>query len=200
MKISHEFEVERSRQAVWEAFQDVPAVAQCLPGAELTEDKGEGHYAGNLQVKLGPMSAKFEGEATVVPNEETHSAQIEGKGVDRSGGSRGQVDVEYRLSESGGHTRVFVDADIKLSGAIAQFGRTGLVEEMSRRLIDEFVYCLHAKLDAGTAEEAAEIEAGEVKGFSLFLSSLMSWLKKLLGSFVSWLKKLTGRLLNRGDG
>ena len=76
---------------------------------------------------------------------------------------------------------MFVDADIKLSGAIAQFGRTGLVEEMSRRLIDEFVYCLHAKLDAATPEAAADIQAGEVKGFSLFLSSLMSWLRKLVG-------------------
>ena len=186
MKISHEFEVERSRQAVWEVFQDVPSMAQCLPGAELTEDKGDGQYGGNLQVKLGPMSSKFEGEATVVPNEATHSAQIEGKGVDRSGGSRGQVVVEYRLAESGGHTRVFVDADIKLSGAIAQFGRTGLVEEMSRRLIDEFVYCIHAKLDATTPEAAADIEAGEVKGLSLFLSGLRSWLGKLF-------KRLLGR-------
>jgi carbon-monoxide dehydrogenase small subunit len=175
-------------------FQNVPAVAQCLPGAELTDDKGDGRYAGNLQVKLGPMSAKFEGEASVTTDEAAHSAQIEGKGVDRSGGSRGQVDVEYRLSESGGHTRVFVDADIKLSGAIAQFGRTGLVEEMSRRLIDEFVYCLHAKLDAETPEAAAEIQAGEVKGFSLFLSSLMSWLKKLIGQLVDRGK----RLLDRG--
>jgi len=188
MKISHEFEVERPLTAVWATFQDVPAVAQCLPGAELSEDRGGGVYVGDLQVKLGPMSAKFEGEAKVVPNPDAHSALIEGKGVDRSGGSRGQVDVEYRLAESSGHTRVFVDADIKLSGAIAQFGRAGLVEEVSKRLIDDFVYCLHAKLDAETPEEAAEIEAGDVKGLSLFLGGLMSW----FGNFFK-------RLFKRGE-
>jgi carbon-monoxide dehydrogenase small subunit len=188
MKISHEFEVERPLQAVWATFQDVPAVAQCLPGAELTEDRGDGVYVGDLQIKLGPMSAKFEGEAKVVPNPEAHTALIEGKGVDRSGGSRGQVDVEYRLAQSGSHTRVFVDADIKLSGAIAQFGRAGLVEEVSKRLIDDFVYCLHAKLDAETPEEAAEIEAGEVKGISLFLAGFMSW----IGNFFK-------RLFKRGE-
>lgn len=185
MKISNEFEVERPIDVVWDAFQDVPSVAQCLPGAEITEDKGGNVYAGAVEVKLGPMSPRFEGEAKISPDEPTRSGHIEGKGVDRSGGSRGQVDVSYRLAESAGHTRVYVDADIKLSGAIAQFGRTGLVEEMSKRLIDEFVYCLHAKLDASTPEQAATIEAGEVKGFSLFLASLTSWIgnlfKRLLG-------------------
>ncbi len=57
---------------------------------------------------------------------------------------------------------------------------------MSRRLIDEFVECLHAKLDAGTAEEAATIQAGEVSGISLFFSSLASWIGSLL-------KRLFGR-------
>ncbi len=185
MKISNEFEVNRPIDKVWDMFQDVPAVAHCLPGATLTEDKGGNAYAGAVEVKLGPMSAKFEGEAKISPDEPSHSGRIEGKGVDRSGGSRGQVDVDYRLADSGGSTRVFVDADIKLSGAIAQFGRTGLVEEMSKRLIDEFVYCLHAKLDAENPEEAASIRAGEVKGISLFFASLAGWIgkffKRLLG-------------------
>ena len=178
MKISNEFEVERPIDTVWDAFQDVPSVAQCLPGATITEDKGGNIYSGAVEVKLGPMSAKFEGEAKISPDEPTRSGRIEGKGVDRSGGSRGQVEVDYRLAEAAGKTRVFVDADIKLSGAIAQFGRTGLVEEMSKRLIDEFVYCLHAKLAADNPEEAAEIEAGEVKGISLFFASLMSAIGK----------------------
>lgn len=180
MKISNEFEVARPIDLVWDAFQDVPSVAQCLPGAVITEDKGANVYAGAVEVKLGPMSAKFEGEAKISPDHGSRTGRIEGKGVDRSGGSRGQVDVDYRLAEAGTATRVFVDADIKLSGAIAQFGRTGLVEEMSKRLIDEFVYCLHAKLDAGTVEEAATIEAGDVKGFSLFLTSLVSWVGNLV--------------------
>jgi hypothetical protein len=54
-----------------------------------------------------------------------------------------------------------------------------LVEEMSRRLIDEFVECLHAKMDAETPEEADEIKASEVKGISLFFSALGSWLGSL---------------------
>jgi len=178
MKITNEFEVKSPIATVWDAFQDVPSVAQCLPGASITEDKGGNVYAGAVEVKLGPMSPKFEGEAKISPDEAARTGHIEGKGVDRSGGSRGQVEVDYRLADSGGSTRVFVEADIKLSGAIAQFGRSGLVEEMSKRLIDEFVNCLHAKLAAETPQEAATVKAAEVKGFSLFLASLTAWIGK----------------------
>lgn len=180
MKLTNTFEVKRPADDVWEAFADVPSVAQCLPGADLTADKGGGAYEGSVQMKLGPMTAKFEGEATVTRDDAAKAGHIEGKGVDRSGGSRGQVKVDYQVAGADGGAVVTVDADISLSGAIAQFGRSGLVEEITKRLIDEFVECLEAKMSAATVEEAAAIEAGEVKGFSLFLSGLMSWIGKLL--------------------
>ncbi len=186
MRFEQEFTVNRPLATVWEFFQDVPQVADCLPGAELTEDKGDGSYAGRLGIKLGPMSANFEGEARVEPDAGAHSALISGKGVDKKGGSRGQVKVTYALSDEGDATRVDVNADITLSGAVAQFGRTGLIAEMSSRLIGEFVECLEAKLSAGSTEEAAEIRAGEVRGLSLFISTVWSrivdFFKKLLRS------------------
>jgi uncharacterized protein len=74
-------------------------VAECLPGAELTEDRGDGTYAGKVSVKLGPMAANFEGEASVTPDEASHSGTIDGKGADRRGGSRGQVKVHYALEQ-----------------------------------------------------------------------------------------------------
>jgi len=179
VKINQQFEVPLPADVVWTFFQDVPSVAQCLPGAEITEDKGGGVYAGKVSVKLGPMSATFEGEATVTPDEAARSATIKGKGVDRRGGSRGQVEVVYRIEETDGGSQVVVDADVMLSGAAAQFGRTGLINEMSNRLIAEFVECLHAKLAASSDEEAAEISAGEVRGISLFFASLWAWIKRL---------------------
>jgi carbon monoxide dehydrogenase subunit G len=186
VKISEVIEVERPLQEVWSLFQDVPELAQCLPGAELTEDKGEGVYAGKVGVKLGPMTATFEGEATVIADEATRSGTVNGKGVDKSGGSVGQVKVAYALEEAEGTTKVSFDADVLLSGAAAQFGRTGLIKEMSSRLIGEFVDCVEAKLAATTVEEAAEIKAAEVKGFSLFMSSL-------LASIVKFFKRLFRR-------
>lgn len=179
MKIEHEFKVARPVDQVWDFFQDVPSVADCLPGAELLEDKGEGQYAGKVSVKLGPMSSTFEGDATVVPDPATKTGAIDGKGADRRGGSRGQVKVSYALASEGSGTKVNIDADVSLSGAAAQFGRTGLINEISGRLISEFVECVEGKLGASTAEEAAEITAGEVNGFTVFIQGLIAWLKKL---------------------
>lgn len=181
MKIQNEFTVSQPVATVWAFFQDVPSVAECLPGAELTEDRGDGTYAGKVSVKLGPMAANFEGEATVTPNEATRSGTIDGKGADRRGGSRGQVSVEYRLAEADGGTKVEIDADVTLSGAAAQFGRTGLISEMSNRLIGDFVTCVEGKLSAATPEAAAEVKAADVKPLQLFFESLLAWIKRLFG-------------------
>ncbi len=181
MNIEQEFVVERAPGVVWDFFQDIPSVAQCLPGAELQGQSEDGTYDGKLTVKLGPMEAAFEGKATVSPDPAAKTALIEGKGVDKRGGSRGQVKVNYALLPEGSGTKVSVSADITLSGPAAQFGRTGLINEMSKRLIGEFVDCLEAKLGATTQAEAGAIQAGEVRGISLFLASLWSWLKGLFG-------------------
>lgn len=183
MQITQEFEVARSVDEIWNMFQDVRAVAQCLPGATLDEDKGNHVYAGSIAVKLGPMAAKFEGEATITPDATNRTAVIDGRGVDKRGGSRGQVKVTYQLTpaESGG-TKVAIDADVTLAGPAAQFGRTGLINEMSRRLIADFASCLEAKLGAPTLEAAQEIVAPEVKPFTLFFQSLLAWLKRVFGA------------------
>jgi carbon monoxide dehydrogenase subunit G len=179
MNIKQEFVVARPTNVVWDFFQDVPDVAQCLPGANLTGQAEDGSYEGNLSVKLGPMAAAFEGTCIVIPDPAALSATIEGKGVDKKGGSRGQVKVVYTITAEGSGSKVLVDADVSLSGPAAQFGRTGLINEMSKRLIGEFVDCLEAKLGASTEEEADSIRAGEVRGISLFFASLWSWFKRL---------------------
>ena len=181
MEITQEFEVAQPIEKVWTAFQDVPSMAQCLPGAELTESKGNDVYLGTVSVKLGPMSPTFEGEATVTANEATRTGVIEGKGADKKGGSRGQVSVTYTLVEKGENTDVSIVAEVALSGAAAQFGRTGVMTEVSSRLIGEFATCLEAKLSAGTAAESANIQAAEVDGLGLVASSIASSGKSLVG-------------------
>lgn len=192
MKITETIEVSRPVDKVWELFQDVPDLATCLPGAELTEDKGDGKYAGVMSVKLGPMTANFEGEATVTSDSAARTGKLSGRGVDKRGGSQGRIKVDYSLeaTDSGG-TRVLVEADVVMAGAAAQFGRTGLIREISKRLIGDFVDCVEGKLAAATAAEAAEISAGDVKGMSLFFASLGS-------AIVKFFKRLFGGRKNDG--
>ena len=174
MNINEVIEVQRDANSVWELFQDVPELARCLPGAEITGQDEDGTYAGNVSAKLGPMKMTFEGQATVELDPAARSGTVSGKGVDRAGGSIGRVELSYRIEPTDSGTRVTIDANLLLSGAAAQFGRTGLLQEISKQLIGEFVQCVEAKLASESPEEASKVSAGEVRGFSLFVSSLSS--------------------------
>lgn len=194
MKFTQDFEIAAPLDQVWRLFQDVPVVVECLPGATLSEDLGGDRYRGDVSVKLGPVSARFEGEAAHAPDEPNRSGRIQGKGTDKKGGSRTQATIDYRLEDSPSGTRVTVDSDIMLSGRVAQFGRPGLVREMTGRIIQEFGANLERKLTEGAAPEAAgdapaphstassttsSTGAPPVRGFSLLIASLWSLLKGL---------------------
>jgi carbon monoxide dehydrogenase subunit G len=189
VKISQQFTVARPLADVWAFFQDVPAVARCMPGAELTEDKGGGLYAGKVKVRLGPFGANFEGEATVAADPAAHSGHVEGKGVDKRGGSRSRMVMDYRLAPADGGTAVTVEADVTLAGAIAQFGRTSLMQETANILVRDFASALEAQLAPAAAETlppTAELpQSREIGAGSVGLRALWAWLKSLLRGLFS---------------
>lgn len=157
MQITQSFKVARPLPAVWALFQDIPEIARCMPGAELIEDKGDGNYLGRVGIKLGPFNASFEGEAKVKVDAETHTGHVEGKGMDKRGGSRSKLVMDYSLSEGGGLTAVDIKADLQLSGPVAQFGRTGVITETANVLIAQFARNIEQKL-APAEVETAEAE------------------------------------------
>lgn len=157
--ITERFEIDQPPYVVWDYLQDVPAVVTCVPGLELTSAEPP-KYRGKIRMRLGPVSAGFEGEATIVHADVVnHHARIEGQGLDRQGGSRANATVEYVLRPKGdAATEVTVKADIKLSGALAQIGRTGIVQDVARELTSAFADNLRQKLAARAARaEAAEL-------------------------------------------
>lgn len=163
MKITQSFLIAQPLEVVWAMFEDVPGVARCMPGAELSEDKGNGTYAGRLGIKLGPFSANFDGEAAVTRNDADFSGHVEGRGIDKKGGSRSKLVMDYRLEPADEGTRVTIDADLQLSGPVAQFGRTSIVNETAGILISQFVRNLEARFAGAEGEEgAAQISAGSV--------------------------------------
>lgn len=181
VRIAESFEIRRPVDEVWSLFQDVPSISRCLPGSEPVEDLGEGRFRGAMSVRLGPIGARFEGEASVLAAPEARRATITGNGIDKRGGSRGQAVVSYALSPIQDGTHVVIEADVTLAGPAAQFGRTGLLQEVSRRLIAEFSHCLEAKLAATTPDEAAALAAGGIRAESLLASSIGASIKRAIG-------------------
>jgi carbon monoxide dehydrogenase subunit G len=179
-QITESFTVERPVETVWTFFQNVPEVAACMPGVELLETLDGETYKGKMKVKLGPISAQFQGQATIENRDEAgRIGVISARGADRQGGSRASAKVQYSLAPADAGTKVDIVADISLQGAMAQFGRTGLIQEVSGQLTKEFAGCIEQKLAAQSPEEAASVSAGEVKGFRVFIQGIWGWLKSL---------------------
>ncbi len=166
-QISESFDVAQPIDRVWAFLQDVPQVMTCLPGAEFTGENGEDVYGGRITVRLGAITASFDGEATVLErDQEEYLCRFDGKGVDKRGGSRAQATSSYSLSDINGATHVAVDADFKLTGKLAQMGRTGIFNDVAHQLTGEFATNLENKLAANvdnqsdTAAPADEQESG----------------------------------------
>lgn len=188
MKISQQFTVGQPLDAVWAFFHDIPRVAACLPGAEYTGTRDDGALTGKVTTRVGPFQASFEGEAKVDYDEAARTVRLEGKGVDRKGNSRGKMTMDCVVSTVDGGTHVSVDADVQLSGAIAQFGRTGLITEVAGVIVKDFVRNAEAELaasppapDSTAAGAPARIApaATPISGFALLAASLKAWLKSL---------------------
>lgn len=211
MKILQEFIVERPLPIVWAFFKDIPRVARCLPGAEYLGSPGEGVHAGKVTSKLGPFQASFEGEAVVTYDDETKAVRADGKGVDRKGNSRSKMGMDCRLIPEGARTKVVVDADIQLSGTIAQFGRTGLINEVASVLIGDFVRNAEAEIGAEPATQTAPrssaspaepaqasrsdaaVDAAPASSRSTPASSPLSAGRLILAGLRAWFGSLFGR-------
>lgn len=179
-QITESFTVQQPLSVVWAFFQDVPQVADCMPGVELGGIGEDNTYDGKMKVKLGPIAAQFQGKANIEKlDSAAHTGSISAKGADRQGGSRASAKVRYALTTAESGTEVELVADISLQGPMAQFGRTGLIQEVSSQLTKEFAACIESKLGATTPEAAADVKAGDVKGLSVFFKGFWSWLKSL---------------------
>ncbi len=59
MLINHSFQVDQPIDQVWNFFDDVPLVAACVPGADLTKEVGEDQYEGDVTISAGPVKLEF---------------------------------------------------------------------------------------------------------------------------------------------
>ncbi|MEN3264724.1 FAD binding domain-containing protein [Pseudonocardia sp.] len=130
--------------AVWAVLDDVERMVACLPGAELTESLGGDRYRGTAGVALGPVKLSFAGLAQIIERAPAdRRLRMIGQGSD-AGGSATQADIRLRAEPGwGGGTVLRADADLYLSGRVAQFGRA-LAGDVSRRLFEQFATAVDA--------------------------------------------------------
>jgi carbon monoxide dehydrogenase subunit G len=159
MKLEQSFEVQAPLQRVWEALIDVERVAPCLPGASVTGRNPDGSYNGEFKVKIGPTSAAYSGKLHMEDIDEAkHSAVMQAAGTDKRGQGGAKATIVSSVAEAaGGATTVNVNTDYHITGRLARFGRGGMIEEISNRLLGEFASSLQGML-AGRGDAPPVVE------------------------------------------
>jgi uncharacterized protein len=141
---------------VWDALVDVERIAPCLPGAEITGQGPDGSYEGNFTVKLGPTTASYRGSLKMDSlDEASRTATMHANGTDKRGQGGAHAVIVSTLHQEGDETTVDVITDFTITGRLARFGRGGMIEDISRRMMRDFAQCLQATLTSEPAPEAA---------------------------------------------
>lgn len=154
MIIANEFTVTAPIDKAWALLTDLEQVAPLMPGAQLVGREGE-EYLGKVKLKVGPVNSEFSGKAHFVERDESqHKALIDARGKESRGTGNAAAVVTLQLHEAGDRTRVTVDTDLKVVGKLAQFG-SGMLQQVSEKLLGQFVDALEAKLIGGEAAAAA---------------------------------------------
>ena len=148
MEFDNAFEVPLPPAQAWPVLMDIPGIAPCMPGAQLTEVVDDKTYKGQISVRLGPVALTFAG---VVKFEEidniNRSARISAQGTDAKGRGSAQAKATFRLEPSPKGSKVLVHTDLTLSGAVAQYGRgVGMIQATAAALMGQFATALNAHL------------------------------------------------------
>ena len=177
MEINNSFEVKAPLDVAWATLTDLARIAPCLPGATLTSIEGD-LYKGHVTVKVGPIVAKFGGQAIFQERNDTeHRAVLKGEGRDTTGKGNASAIITAQLEVVDAlTTRCTVSTDLTITGKIAQFGR-GALADVSDKLLKQFVVNLEttvltqdsnqistsAKIPSATNEQSVTTSSDETK-------------------------------------
>ena len=156
MLIKNDFEVAQPVEKVWTFFGDIPQVATCLPGAEITEDLGGEKYQGQVAVRMGPVRLQFAGTAEIAERDDAAKRLVlNAAGAEAKGRGQASMVVTATLARSGRGTRVNVTQDLQLSGAAAQYGR-GMISDVTSVLMRDFAATMQDRIERAERGESAE--------------------------------------------
>jgi carbon monoxide dehydrogenase subunit G len=158
LELTERFVVPAAVDRVWQLFDDVPEVVTCMPGAQVTERVDDQTYKAQLAIAVGPIRPKFDVRATIERDDAAREGTINVDAVDKRGGSRARGQIVYKVAEeSGGEaTAVELVQRVTLSGPLAQFGRTGVIEDINAQMTRQFAECLAGKLAGPGGDQVAE--------------------------------------------
>jgi carbon monoxide dehydrogenase subunit G len=187
MLIKNDFEVAQPVEKVWKFFGDIPQVATCLPGAELTDDLGGEKYQGQVAVRMGPVRLQFAGTAEIAERDEAAKRLVlNAAGAEAKGRGQASMVVTATLVRSGRGTKVNVTQDLQLSGAAAQYGR-GMISDVTSVLMRDFAATMQDRIErverGESAEQIAASGTSSASGLALGMRAAVMALNRVFRRF-----------------
>jgi carbon monoxide dehydrogenase subunit G len=191
MQFSNSFNVSLPPADAWRMLMNIPAIAPCMPGAELTEVVDPETYKGKVAVRMGPVVLAFAGTAKFEERDDTaHTARVKAQGTDSKGRGGASATASFRLEPNGSGSKVLIDTDLNLSGSVAQYGRSaGMIQTIAAQLINQFAKSLEKQIAASTdaqgADAASAPQASAAKpigAVSLVAGALWTTVKRPFGA------------------
>jgi carbon monoxide dehydrogenase subunit G len=173
VKLQNSFQVPADFERSWALLQDIPAVANCLPGAQLISVDGD-VCRGRVKVKIGPIVMVYDGEMEFTKRDQDSGImRMRASGRDKRGAGTVGADLKLTLaSDASGSTTCALDVDLDVTGKPAQFGRSAM-QDVSSRLIRQFADNLGALTEEADGHEALTRDAAtdEAEAFDLLAGS-----------------------------
>lgn len=189
-RIEKTFAIAAPADAAWQVLQDIKTVAECMPGAQITEQVDATHYKGQVKLRLGPASATFNGELKIKSlDPASKRLEMTGKGSDLGGSSAATMDLTAEVRATGTATCELAGAsDINVSGKFASFGGrmlTQVADQLLKHFGDNFSARVLASAGAGAAALGAAAvvtpQRQELNGLALVWHALVGFCKSLFG-------------------
>ncbi|TAN31420.1 hypothetical protein EPN29_13405 [bacterium] len=163
MQLENSFSVSAPPDRVFGYLLDVNKVVGCVPGAELSEIVDATTFKGKVKVKVGPITVAYSGTARIADRDDanrTATLEAEGKEITNPGSARAKALMSVAVDGDGSVVKIVTEYSV--AGRVAQFGR-GVMEDVSRRIVNEMAACIKANVEAGEPASPADSSPGGAK-------------------------------------
>ena len=135
MKLSGSYQINLSKQKVWEALNDPEILKKSIPGCEEFTKNSETEFTATATNKIGPFNASFTGDIELTDLDPPNSYKITGSGNSPVGFASGEAIVKLEDHEKG--TNLIYEVEANVGGKIAQVG-SRLIDMTAKKMADIF--------------------------------------------------------------
>ena len=154
MQMTGEQKIAASRQKVWEALNDPEVLRRCIPGCQSLEKDGD-RLKAVVEVKIGPIGARFNGAVTLSDLDPPNGYTITGEGQAGTVGSA-KGGAKVRLTDVAGATLLAYEVDAQVGGRMAQLGGP-IIDATAKQLAGKF-FQQFGEVVEGPAKPAAKAD------------------------------------------